>query len=141
MACALYSIKKEYSTLILSGVKSIEFRKYAASKHLDKLYIYESRGLGKIVGEVFVEKTVTCPLEYAWKLGAKRGCISKQYFESYYSGKSSATLIYLGECSSYETPISLKEIGVSRPPQSFCYLTDLQCSYLSSQPQRPVCKA
>lgn len=66
MACALYSIKKEYSTLILSGVKSIEFRKYPASKQLDKLYIYESRGLGKIVGEVFVEKTVTCPLEYAW---------------------------------------------------------------------------
>lgn len=127
MGAALYSIKKKYADLILSGLKTVEFRKCRPGKRLEKIVIYESRGGGRIVGEALVDDVVNCSISHAWQIAGERGCISKEEFDSYYSGHTSVTLIVLRSPLRFARPISLSEIGLARAPQSFCYLSDLQC--------------
>ena len=128
MGAALYSIKKKYADLILSGLKTVEFRKCRPGKKLEKIIIYESRGSGRIVGEALVDDVINCSVSHAWQIAGERGRISKEEFDSYYSGHTSVTLIVLCSPLRFTRPISLCEIGLARAPQSFCYLSDLQCS-------------
>ena len=130
MGVALYSIKKKYADLILSGRKTVEFRKCRPGKKLEKIFIYESRGSGRIVGEALVDDVINCSLSRAWQIAGERGRISKDDFDSYYSGHTSATLIVLRSPLRFARPIDLGEIGLSKAPQSFCYLSDLQCSLI-----------
>ena len=128
MGVALYSIKKKYADLILSGLKTVEFRKRRPGKRLEKIVIYESQSGSGIVGEALVDDVITCSVSHAWQIAVERGCISKEEFDSYYSGHTLAILIVLRSPLRFANPISLCEIGLARAPQSFCYLSDLQCS-------------
>lgn len=71
---------------------------------------------------------INCSVSHAWRIAGERGRISKEEFDSYYSGHTSVTLIFLRSPLRFARSISLCEIGLARAPQSFCYLSDLQCS-------------
>lgn len=53
----LLSLKPKYAEMILSGKKTVELRKRWANKEVDKVWIYATEPVGKILG-YFEEGTV-----------------------------------------------------------------------------------
>lgn len=88
---AIFSLYKDFTNLILSGEKDLEFRnKNIKVNKGDKIYMYETKkngGRGKVVGYFVVEEMVEIPkhklgcynflLHYAIKKGLKEETISQ----------------------------------------------------------------
>lgn len=138
MAAILISIKKQYSDLIFDGLKTVEYRKVLPSKPVDRCFIYESRGSGKVVGYLMLSKTESCSPAEAWASTCDRGALGKTQFDCYYEGKSRSVLFFIESCYRFARPLELNELGISRPPQSFVYLSDADVNSLESLPSSRV---
>lgn len=134
MAAILISIKKQYSDLIFEGSKTVEYRKVLPSKPVDRCFIYESRGSGRVVGYFTLSKTTSCSLAEAWSLTSDAGALSKTQFDIYYEGRSKSVLFYIASCHRFDKPFELSELGIKRAPQSFVYLSDAEVTQLESRP-------
>lgn len=138
MAAILISIKKQYSDLIFEGSKTVEYRKVLPSKPVDRCFIYESRGSGRVVGFFTLSKTTSCSPEEAWSLTCDIGALSRTQFDIYYEGRSKSVLFYIASCHRFERPFELSELGINRAPQSFIYLSDAKADQLESRPSYSI---
>lgn len=119
------SIKPEFTSLILSGKKTIEMRSKIGKKFTTdaNLIIYSSTpnkaivAVAKIKGIQHVMKNDITPSHL------EKVCISTHFFEDYMSSRHSCYLIELKNVQSLKTPIPLSELKVINftAPQSFCY--------------------
>ncbi len=134
MAAILISIKKQYLDLIFDGLKTVEYRKVLPSKPVDRCFIYESRGSGKVVGYLMLSKTESCSPREAWASTCDKGALSKTQFDCYYEGRSRSVIFFIDSCYRFDKPLELNELGISRPPQSFVYLSDADANSLESLP-------
>ena len=119
----LISIKHKYAVLIYAGIKHFELRHNAPSfnKHT-RLWIYEPKPVGMITGFVdFNDCMIAEPwsiwLEYRTALG-----ITHEEFANYYNQRKHAFAWRLSNPIKLEEPISLADIGLTRPPQSYQFL-------------------
>ena len=121
------SIHPKWAKLIYEGKKTIEWRKNFPKEFTDgdKVFIYETAPVCKVTG-VFTLDYVLFKVS-AFKEGdileskIKRGCVETDALRKY-QGKSP----YLYGWSVYmprkfDTPKTLAEFGLKRPPQSWCY--------------------
>mgnify|MGYP000422430892 FL=1 len=138
MAAILISIKKQYSDLIFEGSKTVEYRKVLPSKPVDRCFIYESRGSGRVVGFFTLSKTTSCSPEEAWSLTCDIGALSRTQFDTYYEGRSKSVLFYIASCHRFDKPFELSELGLNRAPQSFIYLSDAEADQLESRPSYSI---
>ena len=129
---AIFSIHPNYSELILSGIKTVEFRKRRCVKPVDKIVIYATAPVSKIVGEVSVVKETFGSLDELWPIAKRFGCLNDYSFFSYFKGKRNAVAYFLNNPRKYDRKISLFEIGIRNAPQSFCYISDQSLEILSS---------
>ena len=60
------SIKREYVEKILSGEKCFEYRKVAPKLNVDKIIIYSTSPIKKVVGEVVVKNILIEDKEELW---------------------------------------------------------------------------
>ena len=67
MSKILISIKPKYVDLILSGSKKYEYRKIQAQKNIDKLIIYATYPIKKVVAEVEVLEVFKDTPKNIWK--------------------------------------------------------------------------
>ncbi|WP_062112577.1 ASCH domain-containing protein [Collimonas pratensis] len=120
----LLSIKPEFAAKILAGDKRFEFRKSAfANVSASCIVIYATKPVGKLVGEFDVEKVYVDAPEKIWDRTKKFAGIAKERYDEYYSGRSKAVAIAVGEVRKYKVPLDLASIGERIvPPQSFRYL-------------------
>lgn len=118
----LISIKPDYSQAILAGIKKVEYRKRGFSRPVKKMIIYETSPIQKVVGEVLVLGILQDSVDRIWKMTCDVGEVSKDDFYRYYGNRKKAYAIQLGEIRIYGKPLNLKDFGISRAPQSFCYL-------------------
>ena len=93
MCAILLSINPNHVENILNGSKKYEFRKKACKRHVDKILIYSTTPIMKIVGEAEVEDVLVDEPETIWKNVIK-----------------------------YGKPKELKDFGVNSAPQSFQYI-------------------
>ncbi len=122
MCQMLLSIKPQFVASILSGQKKYEYRKFRCREDVDKIVIYSTAPVKRVVAEVDIIEIVEDSVEVVWKKTKEHSGISKDFFDHYYEGKKRAFAYHLGEMHVYDKPKLLQEIGVSYPPQSFCYL-------------------
>ena len=114
----LLSIKPEFAEKILNGTKRFEFR-----KGIFTVVIYATMPLGKVVGQFRIESILSDEPESLWKKTEKHAGISKQFYDSYYSGREKAYAIKIGEVERYKEPIPISALGSNiKPPQSYLYL-------------------
>ena len=118
----LLSINPEHVENILRGTKKFEFRKVGSRHPVSRIVIYSTAPVSMIVGEVEVAGTVGGSPEEVWQQTAELSGISKEFFDSYYTGRDKAIAYRLGEVSEYKTPKRLADVGVASAPQSFVYL-------------------
>ena len=108
---------------ILAGSKKYEFRKRLANRTVDKILMYSTAPIMKVVGEVEVIKTISSSPSALWEYTKKFAGISRDKYRKYFKGCKVAYAYQLGEIIQYDPPKELSEFNISLPPQSFIYLS------------------
>ena len=122
---ALLSIKPRYAEAILTGTKKWEFRTRRFQRTPDKVFIYCSTPVRKVVGVFETGKIISGSPNKIWKMCGKEGTISKKEFFEYFNYKI-VYAIQISRAKKLDVPIELNSLGKSRPPQSFYYIDDIQ---------------
>lgn len=122
MCKMLLSINPNHVENIFNGVKKYEYRKIKCKKNVEKILIYSTSPVQRIVGEATIELVIEDSPSNIWKLTEKFSGINKNFYEEYYSGKEIAVAYKLCDIIKYETPKKLEVYGIKMPPQSFMYV-------------------
>jgi predicted transcriptional regulator len=122
MCTILLSINPQYVERIMSGDKIYEFRKTRCKESVDKIIIYSTSPVMKVVGEADVADVLVDEPQTIWKITEKKSGIDKHFFDKYYSGKEQAVAYKLKHIIQYDVPRKLSEYGIKTAPQSFCYV-------------------
>lgn len=121
----LLSIKPKYVNEIVNGNKKYEFRRRIfRSRDIDKIYIYSSFPVRKIIGlfvmgEIIEDSPLNLWANYKACSGMRRGD-----FFSYFSGKEKGFAIEIRDLDLFDVPIDPKmHLPDFLPPQSFSYFS------------------
>ena len=122
MCGILLSINPEHVENILNGSKKVEYRKAKCRNDVDKILIYSTSPVKKIIGEVTVLEVIEDLPDNVWRLTSRDAGITKSFFDKYYENKPKAYAFKLGKVTKYEEPLSLSDLGIHSAPQSFMYI-------------------
>ncbi|MBR4461653.1 MAG: ASCH domain-containing protein [Erysipelotrichaceae bacterium] len=122
MANILISIKPQYVEKIFNGSKRYEYRTRLAKRPVDKLIIYSTSPVMKVVGEAEVIDTLKCNREELWNKTKEYSGVTKEAFNRYFPIDKDACAYALGKTTIYQEPKDLKDYGIKAAPQSFIYL-------------------
>ena len=122
MISILLSVNPRYTEQILSGIKLFEYRKRLAQKSVDRIILYATYPLMKVIGEVEVIKIVSGSPTSVWEQTKKNAGISREKYRKYFKGCKVAFAYQLGKVTAYKYPKALIDFGIDHPPQSFIYV-------------------
>ena len=122
MCRILLSINPEHVDNILTGKKLYEFRKIQCKEKIDKIVIYSTFPVMKVVGEADVDDVIVDKPESVWDITSEYSGITKLFFDKYYKNKDKAVAYKLSNVIKYEQPKSLSNYGIKCAPQSFVYI-------------------
>ena len=122
MCTILLPIKPEYASRILNGTKKYEYRTRICKKEVDRIIIYCTAPIKKVIGEVEVIDTIATTPLLLWKLTGDYAGLSKQKFDDYYLNRDIAYAYTLGEVKKYTKPITLESMKIFFYPQTFIYI-------------------
>lgn len=118
---ALFSIRSRHAQRIYSGSKLYEYRRCHIQLDVGCVcYVYETAPISAVTGE-FVVTSVVCasPAEL---VELESDPIERAALARYLDGARRASAIQIGTAARWCRGRALAEFGVSRPPQSYCYL-------------------
>lgn len=118
----LLSINPEHVENIFNGKKEFEFRKNSCKSPVDKIIIYETSPVMRIVGEADILEIIIDNPEIVWEKTYKKAGISKKFYNEYFQNKEKAVAYKLGNVKKYDKPLKLSEYGINYAPQSFVYV-------------------
>lgn len=122
---ALMSLHPAYADAILSGQKTVEFRKRPLADDVRYVVMYSTKPVGEVVGVFGIAAQETADPESAWARFGTLGAIQEKDFFRYFEGAENAVAIHLEEVFPLPRSVTLEEgTGVKRPPQSFQYLRE-----------------
>lgn len=123
----LISIKPVFVEKIFSGEKKFEFRKSIyKSQSVNTAFIYCSAPTSSIVGEFSIDDTIYLPISALWNQTKSYAGINQSDFLEYFNKKNYGYALVISGNIKYTQAIPLREIGLKRPPQSFCYINSEQ---------------
>lgn len=122
MCQMLLSINPEYVESIMLGYKKFEFRKVRCRENVEKIIIYATSPVMRIVGEVEVLGIIEDNPDVVWNLTENYSGISRRFYNTYYEGRKKAVAYRLGEVKKYSRPKTLSDYGLHFAPQSFVYV-------------------
>jgi predicted transcriptional regulator len=120
----LLSIKPEFAEKIFDGIKKYEYRRSIFKReNINKIIVYASAPVSKVVGEFEVGEILYDDLQSLWDDTKSYSGISKDYFLKYFFEKDKGYAIKIKNINKYTTPLCLKEAYGVTPPQSFVYVS------------------
>lgn len=130
----LISIHPEHVANILSGTKVFEYRKIMPTQDISYLVLYCTAPVKRIIAVVEVIGCQVGPPSRVWADTGYGAGITRKFFRDYFSGKSSAGFITLGNVYKLLEPLKLEKLSSCKaPPQSFCYLNARDVSQILEQ--------
>ena len=119
----ILSIRPNFCKMIFSGQKKYEYRKRVFTRSdVDKVYIYATKPICRIVGYFTIDEVIEDKKSYMWEKIHKDGGISKEYFDAYFKNSDTAYAIKIGQVVKLDNPIVPKEVIKDfRAPQNFMY--------------------
>ncbi|RAJ11110.1 putative transcriptional regulator [Chitinophaga skermanii] len=119
----LLSIKPEFVEKIFSGEKKFEYRKAIfTNKDVNKIVVYATMPVGRIVGEFLIEDILTSSPKAIWNKTKEFSGVQYDFFKSYFDGRDKAYAIKIGSPILYAEPIDPKDMNAQFvTPQSFMY--------------------
>ena len=122
MSKILIPINPVHVEKILLGTKKYEYRKITPKKNIDKMLIYSTSPIKKVVAEVEILDILTGDKEKIWEQTKNNSGIDKKFYDEYYKNKEIAVAYKLGKVIKYEKEKELSEFNINYYPQSFVYL-------------------
>lgn len=122
MCTILLPIHPNHVKNILDGTKQYEYRKRICKKPVDRILIYSTAPVMKVVGEAEIEDILVDTPENIWEKTKGKAGIDKRFFDQYYAGRDQAIAYKLKNVVAYETSKELRSYGINRAPQSFQYV-------------------
>ena len=116
------SINPEHVKNIINGTKKFEYRTRAAKQDVNKIIIYETVPVKKIVAEAEIIEILAMNPNDLWNETKKFSGISKEFFDRYFKNKKIAYAYRLGNVKVYDEPKELYEFGLKNAPQSYAYV-------------------
>ena len=120
----LMSIKTEYANKIFDRIKLYELRKKPLKENVDTIIVYSSVKGKKVVGEFKIEKIIKDSPDKIWDLGKEVLGIDKKSFYEYFKHSKYAYAIKIKDVIKYDIPKDLRDFGINKAPQSFCYIKE-----------------
>ena len=122
MCKILMPINPEYVDEILAGRKKYEYRKIKAKRtNIDKMIIYSTSPVMKVVAEVEIKRILQENPEQLWELTKNYSGVTKEFYNQYYKNKNIAIAYELGKIVKYEKPKDLIDIGINYIPHLFLH--------------------
>ena len=120
----LLSIKPKFAESIINGRKKYEFRKNAFSqKNIDRVYIYSTTPIKKIVGIVRINNIIEDTPSNLWQQLKDDAGISEEEFFDYFKNRVVGFAFEIVEVEKFDKPLDPKILFPNFvPPQSFYYL-------------------
>ena len=119
----LLSIKPKYASDILTGKKKYEFRRVLFNRQdINKVLVYSSTPVKTVTGEFEIADILCDDIENLWKITRTKAGISEQEFFDYFNDRERGFAIKIKNPVVFDTPITLGDLSVNTPPQSFRYL-------------------
>jgi predicted transcriptional regulator len=126
---ALMSLHPEFASAILTGRKTVEFRKRRVAPDVTHVLIYATHPVGAVVGIFEIAGQTTAAPTELWHQFRDVGGLTCGRFFDYFAGCTAGTGIRVGSVRSFDRSMPLREtVGLGRPPQSVQYLDDVQAS-------------
>lgn len=124
------SIRPNYSTKIMQGIKTIELRRrFPVSAPRGTIaYIYSTSPVRAMVGSAEIAEVIKLPVADIWKKFNKMAQIERSSFNEYFSGLKQGFALRFTNVRPFSRPIELTELRkrfAFEPPQSFLYATPL----------------
>lgn len=125
----LLSIKPEYARKIFKGKKIYELRTQLPKKDFEKVYVYVSAPVQKVVGYFTVDRIIRGEdKDWFWNQWEDESIIerytgvTKDQYLDYFKKRQTVNAIVVKHLSLFKTPKLITDY-VKRPPQNFCYLS------------------
>ncbi len=119
----LLSVKPEFAEAIFNGTKKFEYRKVGFKKNVNKIKVYATKPVGKIIGEFKVGGILKASPVELWNKTQIDAGIDKDRYLEYFIGKSIGFAIKIESAKKYKEPICpYLEYPNFTAPQSFKYL-------------------
>ncbi len=119
----ILSIKPKYVKEILKGYKKFEFRKNIYKQSIERIYIYSSSPVKRIVASFKPEEIIYDTPSNLWTICDDNAGISYDEFMEYFFNKQKGYAIKITDLNIFENPIAPKlVIEGFVPPQSFRYI-------------------
>lgn len=122
MATILLSIKPEYVDKIFAGTKKYEYRKRLSKLSVDKIIVYSTDPVKKVIGEVSVIGMMQMSPSRLWEQTKAAAGISRSMYRQYFKNCKQAFAYQLGSVEEYDVPKDLMDFGITQAPQSFVYI-------------------
>lgn len=104
MATILLSIKPKHVDRIFSGVKTFEYRRVGCKEKVEKIIIYSTAPVMKVVGEAEVEDVLEGSVEEIWERTKEFSGTTYESLREYYKWSEKAVAYALRDVKRYEVP-------------------------------------
>lgn len=120
----LISIRPKYATAIIEGRKTVEYRRSLPLKNnIQKMWIYATQPIGLVLGTAYVHVWMDAHIT---EEDISRGLLTVDEFNEYFKGAKHRWSLEIKKVVPFDIPITLQQLGISRPPQSWMYLKNTQ---------------
>jgi predicted transcriptional regulator len=123
----LLSVRPPYAQSILAGTKRAEIRRQRPSiLPGTPVIIYATKPLGAVIGTANIDKVCEGPPAELWDQYRLEMAVSREEFNQYLSGTSTAYLLLLSGAKRLTIPLTLDDIRESvdfQPPRSYRYVS------------------
>lgn len=124
MSIILMSIKPEYVNKIFSGEKKYEYRKRICKEKIDRIIVYSSSPIQKVVGELKIKQVLYDKKSIIWNKTNSHGGITKTKYDEYYENCDNAVAFEIERATLYDTPKFLNDYKIKVAPQSYVYIKE-----------------
>lgn len=120
----MLSIKPKYVDQIFNGKKKYEYRRRLAGSSVNRILIYETSPVSRVVGEATVVRTISLNKNSLWDLTKNDSGLTKEEYDLYFSNTETAYAYELSNVVKFAVPKLLSDYGVDQAPQSFVYVNN-----------------
>lgn len=119
----LLSIKPEFALKIFDGSKKYEYRRIIFRRRdVETIVVYASDPIKKVIGEFDIGEILCKKPDQLWAQTRNHAGITEAMFMEYLGNQSKGYAIEIKKTRKYQKPLSLNDLALAFPPQSFIYL-------------------
>ncbi|WP_068688965.1 ASCH domain-containing protein [Culturomica massiliensis] len=125
LTSVILSIKPEYAKAIMSGKKRVEFRRKIFKRPVNKVYVYSSSPVKKIIGFFIIDSIIEDSPLRLWAQFKEIGGINEKDFFNYFNEVEKGFSILIKEYKKFGRGIDPADFFENFcAPQSYIYLEE-----------------